>query len=65
VGERVATLDIDQVVERRRALTLVNADRQTERLGLLVDREEVGVVQSPVAFDPAEEDAAGAPPPAI
>ena len=38
----------------------MDADGQAERLGLLVDREEVGVVQGLVALDTTEEDAARA-----
>ena len=55
-----APLNVYQVVQRRSALPLVDADRQVQGQRFTVHREEVGVVKGPVHLDAAKEDSARA-----
>ena len=57
VAEGVISLDVEQGEKRRTARARMNANRQIEIVGRLVDRKQIGIVQRPASFDAAEKDA--------
>ena len=55
MGPLAIALQVEKIDERRTTRALVNADRQIEIAGFLIDREKIRIVQCASALDAAEE----------
>src|SRR3972149_9969582 len=60
VAEGVIALDAEEIEEQRAAGAGVNANRQIEIVGRLINGKQIGIIESPPAFDAAKKNSHGA-----